>query len=280
MLTRYALGAAFVLSSASLSFGAIVLPDSDDLRLDGRGAFDTSIEPYIDVTTGQLAAVGNEAVTIFGIGNIQTIFDRNSSAIGSFDGQITGVLSGTLGDALSVTPIDLGTSVIYTITSFVENVSIRFYYDAESEDLVIPDLFGEPVGDPPTAPVEATTGDLWLDLEGSAISTIVIQYNRDNGGDFASFTILSQTFSALGLEVVDGTFADQVIGNPDFLASQLGAFSSSFDTIVIDGITVNAPVDALIESTFNLTLTIPEPASLGLLAVGGLVLVGRPRRLA
>ncbi|MCC5831131.1 MAG: PEP-CTERM sorting domain-containing protein [Phycisphaeraceae bacterium] len=269
-----AVAAATGLFTASSASAAIMLPPGAiDLRLDGRAAFDTSIEPRIDVQTGALVSVGDPPVSLLGFGKVATIYDDATEATGTFTGQLTGVLTGTITDSQAFVAGATSTSIKYVVFSNLD-VELNVYYDADNDVLVMPDHFGQPA----VVPAEATQGDLWLTLTGTATSLLEIEYFRpDANSDFNSFSIAQQTFSGSNFTVTGGTFADQVIEGGSVLASQFGPFSAMFGTEDFDGVTVNAPVDALVQATFEFGVTIPEPASLALMGIGGLLLMGRTR---
>lgn len=261
---------------------------TQSIRFDGVSAFDTSFEPFIDVATGallELPDTGPLELTAFGA--ITSIVDAtntlNKGSITNGQELSFTYLGATLTPIAVSNPTFTDTSVTYSITSQVSGGTITLYED-ESEDLDVASFFG----DPAVVPAEATDGTAYLiaSTPDDMIGDITISFNRlDATADFTSYTIRLQSLNGGAFDITGGSLAD---ANPGLFgqkiqANQLGLFSSDFDTQVLPigpegtDVTVNLPVDALVEGAVQMTITIPEPASLGLLGVAGLLLLSGRR---
>jgi hypothetical protein len=269
---------------------------AQSVRFDGVAAFDTSFEPFINVLPGDVDGVitgqlvdnpdaGPLELTAFG--SITSIVDAtNTLNKGSItNGQeLTFTYTGATLTPIAVAPaipVVGETSVTYSITSQVTGGTITLYED-DSADLNTAAFFGQPA----VVPGEAEDGDVFLTASTpeTMVGDIVITYNRlDSTSPFTTYTIQLQSLNGGAFDITGGSLAD---ANPGLFgqkiqANQLGLFNSAFDTQDVDvegeTVTVNAPVDKLVEGAVQMTITIPEPASLGLLVVAGLLLLSGRR---
>jgi hypothetical protein len=291
MNKRILLGALLAGGLAAATAQADVnLPGGANVRFNGVTAFDTSAEPTINVNTGELVNVsGGAPITLTAFGSITDIVNADNTLD---QGSITNGQELTFtytGATLTPQGASLvggsATSVTYAISTAISGGTITLYED-NTADLNTAGFFG----DPAVVPAEATDGTPYLIASSPAdmVGQIRITFNRvDANSPFTNYTIEVQSLNGNAFDITGGSLLDE---NPGLLgkkiqANQLGFFSSAFGTTDVDPdgdgpsgtVTINAPVDALIEGAVQMTITIPEPASLGLLGVAGLLLLSGRR---
>jgi hypothetical protein len=276
--------------AAATAQADVNLPGGANVRFNGVTAFDTSAEPTINVNTGELVNVsGGAPITLTAFGSITDIVNADNTLD---QGSITNGQELTFtytGATLTPQGASLvggsATSVTYAISTAISGGTITLYED-NTADLNTAGFFG----DPAVVPAEATDGTPYLIASSPAdmVGQIRITFNRvDANSPFTNYTIEVQSLNGNAFDITGGSLLDE---NPGLLgrkiqANQLGFFSSAFGTADVDPdgdgpsgiVTVNAPVDALIEGAVQMTITIPEPASLGLLGVAGLLLLSGRR---
>jgi hypothetical protein len=283
-----------LLSALAMGFGlmastqaAVTLP-SNHVQVTSDAVFDTSFEPKINVHTGLLVDPGVlPTLTAYGeVVNMADAFDSDDK--GTISGELTWKFTGTL-QADDIQMVASGNSVRYIITSKITDAQVDFY-DDETPDFNVLSEVGKSSSDAGLA--NATDGDLYLravphdeDLRGVIDITF---FRVSNTADFTSFKINQQYINNdTKFDVVAGSILDQfgTATVEGLNAGQIGPFPSvgnqSFGTETIGNTTVNANVDKLIRANSSAVINVvPEPASAGLLTLGGAMLLARRRKTA
>lgn len=201
------------------------------------------------------------------------------------------------------------TRVTYSITSQVVGGTFRLWADNTRNFNGAAYKNAVYTPGPSAIPSTATDGVLWLEFSTpeSTESSIVITFVRpDVNSNFTSYELDVQTFNGGNqpFALTGGQLLDEhpeLVGQ-SVLASQLGEFTRQIvnqtitysaaytGTLLLPDFVElsvgepylrNAPVNRLVYGAFQSELSIiPEPASLGLLAAGGLLLLARRRRQA
>lgn len=274
------------LSVGSANAEVILPAGTNNLRFEGLAVFTTSFEPFINVSTGELlpAQAGDLPLELTSFGQVNTILDLNNSLNkGTINGQLTFTYTGAQLTPISVAvsgggPAD--TSITYTITSNVSGGTITLY-ESDTATLNTAGFIGDVFSG---IPAEATAGTPFIvaNTPEDAQSSITISFLRPTPtSDYMSFQTRLQQLNGGQFTITGGSALDE---NPLLLgqalqASQDGVFNHTFDTEVVDGVTRNVPSNRLVQADFVMNTTvIPEPASVALLALGGLILLSGRRQ--
>lgn len=277
--------------SVGAANAAVILPaGANSLRFEGLAAFTTSFEPTINVATGALVPPlpTDQPLTLTAFGQVNTVLDlANSLNKGTINGQLTFAYTGATLTPISVAASGGGvgdTSVTYTITSNVSGGTISVY-DSNSATLNTAGYIGQTFTG---VPAQATQGTLFIQAStpADAQSSITISFLRPTPtSNFQSFETRLQQLNGGAFTITGGSI---LASNPGLLgkalqASQDGVFASNFATedVTINGQTVtrNVATNKLMEGDFVMdTNAIPEPASVALLALGGLILLSGRRQ--
>ncbi len=276
-----------IVLSAGEADGLILLPpNATQIRFDSIMAFETSRDPFIDVTTGlptsPQPADGPLMLTAFG--EVHTISDSTDSGNqGSISGELTFSYTGA-----SLSPIapplllsSTPTSRQYGVISTVSGGTLSLYDDpltGGTVDLNTASFFNGGI----TVPAAATDGTLYLQSPTplDAIAQIILTFTRPNAlANFNGYNIQLQILNAGTFPVLSGTILGDVpaIVGENVLASQLGPRSESFGTELVAAVLRNASVNSMIEGTFEMSLIIPEPTTAGLMALGAAMVLRRRR---
>jgi hypothetical protein len=282
--------------TAASAQAAVSLPSGTggNLRFQGISAFDTSSDPTINVATGVLTPNPSAPpLTLTAFGEVTTIFDAANSNNRTNPypipgpGELTFTYTGATLTPIAAIPVgSTSTSVTYQITSTLSGGTITLYDDNGSGANLDTKSF---VGTPAVVPGAATDGTPYLvaNTSDTATSTIVIQFFKATpASNYSSYKILLQSLNEGSFTITGGSILSTFPGlaGQAIEASQTGIVNAAFSTVDIGGgVVLNANVDSLVEGGFNVTTTvIPEPASIALLGLGGLLLFSgaRARRMA
>jgi hypothetical protein len=278
---------ALALGLTAVAQATVILPSGTNaLRFEGLAAFTTSAEPQINVNTGELVppAEGSPPLTLTAFGQVNSILDMtNSLNKGTINGQLTFTYTGATLTPISVAVSGGGasdTSITYTITSNVSGGTITLY-DNNSATLNTAGFVGQTFT---SIPSEATAGTVFLtaNTPSDAQSSITISFLRPTPTSaYQSFESKLQQLNGSTFTITGGSALTQnpLLAGKSLQASQDGVFASGFDTTTVGDVTVNAPTNKLMEGDFVMdTNVIPEPASVCLLALGGVILLSGRRQ--
>jgi hypothetical protein len=274
---------------ATAANAAIILPtNGTSVRFDGGTmVFSTSVLPAPGANGGVAAPTGPIGLTAFG--DVNHIVNNDSSSPGSGDigsvpstDQLTFALSNAFLQVTNVIPAgSSATMEKFYIESNVVGATpgtgpTLTLYDktlTPTNGLNTQSYIGTPVGALPSAVTSGASSYLQFANMQGVTATIAVEFNRANASSpFTTETIVLQSFSDDGFPVTGGSAAlsfnlgSSITGNqvPASLTSNIGSTPD------------------YVEGNYALVVTrsIPEPASLAMLAVGGLLIGfrGRNRR--
>lgn len=275
---------------ATAAQAAVTLPSgATDIRFTDTAVFATNGLPTIDVTTGQLLT-NNNPVSLTAFGQIEKIVDVTPGQspgsppnYGQINGELTFSYTGATLTPISASPDAAfaadptnATSVTWTITSKVNGGQINVY-DKNVANFNTAAYIGQPLAGVPSGINDGGANPLYLQANSpsNAVGTIVISYSRLNtASNYDSFQVLVQHLNGDAFTITGGSILADHPGlqGTKLTASQNGSLSGTIADLT--------GTPTLTEAGFQLDVhnnVIPEPASLGLLGVAGMLLLSGRR---
>jgi hypothetical protein len=276
------------LGAAAANAGIILPTNGTSVRFDGGTmVFSTSVLPSPSSTTG--VALPTTPIALSAFGDVNHIVNNDSSSPGTGDigsvpstDQLTFALTNAFLQPTAVIPAGSGatfekfyieSNVVGAVAGTGPTLTLWDKTLTPTNGLNTQSFIGTPVGAVPAAVSSGASQFLQFANMPGVTATIAVEFNRANAASpFTTETIVLQSFSDGGFPVTGGsadvTFSmGQSITGNQVPASLTAAIGSTPDYV---------------EGNYALVVTrsIPEPASLAMLAVGGLLIGfrGRNRR--